>query len=193
MLIDEAIQELTEHEKKIHEQLKTMDEKSIMEYAIKRSFYQEPTQEEVGYINDIYEGGSTIFEVDILSLGKTHKMRLLSQKEKNQINQLADKRFNKPTKGEDPSFFSEEAKSVAITEFKLIATVAYSLVEVNGDPFSNDVAKHFKTVPDAITAEQKIEYCELLPTALLRTLYDRYMEIEQRLFTIFQYESIRKK
>lgn len=190
-LIEEAKTEFTEKQDQIHKLLEKFNENEIMDYAIKRMAYEEVTASEMDSINDIYEQGTTTFLVNIPSLQKTHKLRILSQKEKTMVTKLADKKFN--SEAGKKEYFSEDLKYNAITEFKVIATLAYALLEVNGDRFDADVAARFKKQPNELTIEDKIEYCELLPAPIISTLYNRYLDFEGRIFSIFQYESIRKK
>lgn len=190
-LIEDAKLEFTEKQAQIHNLIKDFDENDVMDYAIKRSAYEQVTAEEIDHINDIYEQGTTTFEIKIPTLQKTHKLRILSQKEKAMISKMADKKFNSPEAKKE--YFSDEIKYSAITEFKVIATLAYALLEVNGDRFDIDVSKRARKQPNDLTIEDKIEYCELLPAPIISTLYNRYIDFEGRLFSVFQYESVRKK
>lgn len=190
-LIEEALPEFTEIEKKIHDVCKDFSESDVINYAIKRLGYEQISASEMHNINDIYEQGTTTFDVDIPSLQKTHKLRILSQKEKTLVNKMADNKFNSVEGKKE--YFSEDLKMNAVTEFKIVATLAYSLIEVNGDKFDVDVAARFKKQPNQLTIQDKIEYCELLPSPIISTLYNRYLEFEGRIYSIFQYESMRKK
>lgn len=184
MLIEEALKDLSPEELVIHEKLKNTDEDVLFQYILKRDLYKEATKEEIDHINDIYEGGTTIFEANIF--GKKHQFKLLVQKEKNEINQLIDKLFN--TKDTEQKYYSEDQKNTAILSYRVLATVAASVLFINNELIADIVSKEGEP-----TLENKIKFFENITGSLIQTLYDKYTQFESRIYTLFQYESMRKK
>lgn len=186
MIVEEALNNLTPAELEIHTKLKDVNEDLLLEYVLKRTFYKEPTKEEIDAINDIYENGETEFTVTINN--KLNKLKLLSQVEKNSINLFIDNEFNSsfPLR----KFGSEEMRKIAIADLTVVATVAVAAISMSDSTIENDagklIAQHGKVAG-------KTYFVEALPMPLIKTLYDRYMDFERRIFDIMQYDSVRKK
>lgn len=186
-MIEEAIKNFSKDELDIHNKLKDINEDLLFQYVLKRQFYKDPTKQEIDCINDIYEDGLTYFDVSINN--KVNKFKLLSQFEKNDINLLVDKEFN--SKSTKRSFVSEEFKNQAIMEFRVVATVAAAIISMSDSIIENEAESLIKAHGSVLAG--KTYWLEALPMPLLRTLYDRYMDFENRIFDIFQYETVRKK
>lgn len=184
MLIEEAIKDLSKEELALHEKLKNTDEDLLLQYILKRDLYREITKEEIDHINNIYEGGTTIFEINIF--GKKHQLKLLTQKEKNEINMLIDSLFN--NKESENKYFSEDQKSNAILAYKVLATVASSVIFINNEYIKDIVSKEGEP-----TLENKVKFFENITGSLIQTLYDKYTQFESRIYSLFQYESMKKK
>ena len=187
-LIEESLEKFTEEEKLLHKRLEKEDPQFILDYVLKRMKYEEISKEEIEHINTIYERGTTSFEIK--AFDKLHRLKLLSQKEKGAIALILDKKFNVAKDGEK-LFKDDNNKRWAESEFRIIGTVALALEYIADEEFDKTVGNHF-TTPNP-TPDQKIEFIENWPVGLIRMLYDRYMDFEERIFNIFQFESVRKK
>lgn len=195
--IKESIENLTPEEQLLDERLKDVDPKDLIIFALKKQKIEEPTKEEIEHINRIYEEGSTTFNIDLF--GRSHSLKLLSQREKNNVNALVDQEFTFDKKkgselileGLDRNFQDFEERKIAKMEFRMVAHVAAAIVIINGQPIDLETSKALsKGNP---TLRDRAIFIEMLPSALIKSLYDEYVKFEDRIFTIFQYESVRKK
>jgi len=187
MIIEEALENLTESELEIHEKVKDVDESALFDYISKRLFYKEPSESELNTINDLYERGTTSFNIKIQN--KDHRLKLLSQFDKSQINELVDKEFNGPTAKR--RFTADDLKNQAMIEFKMVAIVAAATEKIDDSTMVEDASSVITKVKSEILG--KTYYMERLPMPLIKTLYDRYIEFENRIFDIFSFESVKKK
>lgn len=182
MIIEEYTKNFTPEEVKLHELLKDHNESTLYEYVLKRTFYKEPTKEEIDRINDIYEDGVTFTEIEIRD--KKLKLKLLNTEEKNTINTLVSD-YEKTLTG------NNETIKTNIFDHRMLATVALSLKEING----KSILKEADVQITALGSDTGgiIKFLGLLPYVMVKNLYDKYIEFESRIYDIFTYESIRKK
>jgi len=186
-MIPEAMEQLTQEEKELHEKVKDISDSVFYDYFIKRIRFKDITKEEIEHLNRIYESGTT--EFDFMIFGKPHRMRLLKQKEKTEINRLVDNLFN--AKEVDPKYkyFNEDEKNVAMQALRILAVVALATVSLEGDLVS-DILKE-KNAPDVLL--NRIALFEEMNNSVIQMLFNKYNEFENRIFTLFEFESIRKK
>lgn len=182
MIIEEYIKNFTPEELKLHELLKDQNESVLYEYVLKRTFYKDPTKEEIDKINDIYEEGVTYIDVTIRD--KHHKLKLLSTEDKSIINKLMSE-YEKSLTG------NEESIKARIFDQKILTTIALSLKEIGGKPILNEADIQITALGDDTAGI--IKFLSLLPYVMIKSLYDKYIEFESRIYDIFSYESIRKK
>lgn len=185
-MIQEALDQLTQDEKVIHEKLKDVSDDTFLSYFLKRALYKEPTQEEIAHINNIYEFGSTEFEFKLFN--KPHKMKLLSQREKTEISKLIDNSFNASKPEERYKYFSEDQKQEAMNSLKVVATVALATISLENDL----VSKTIKDRGAQDTLRERTNLFSEMNNTIIQMLYNKYTEFENRLFTLFDFESVRK-
>lgn len=186
MIVEEALNNLTPAELEIHTKLQDVNEDLLLEYILKRTFYKEPTKEEIDAINDIYENGETEFTVTINN--KPNKFKLLSQAEKNSINSFIDAEFNGSSALR--KFQTEDMRKLAMSDLTIVATVAVASISMSDSVIESDAGK---LIAQYGKVAGKTYFVEALPMPLIKTLYDRYMDFERRIFDIMQYDSVRKK
>ena len=188
MIIEEYVKNFTPKELSLHELVKDFDESTLYEYVLKRSFYKEPSKEEIDKINDIYEDGVTYIEVSIRD--KKHKLKLLNYEDKNTLNSLVSS-YEKTLIGTDESTKSK------LMDYKILITVALSLKEINGKSILSEADAQIEGVRKMgivdYESEGIIKFLGLLPYVMIKLLFDKYVEFETRIYDIFSYESIRKK
>jgi hypothetical protein len=189
MIIKEAEKNFSKEEQRLHSILGNEDESMLMGYILKRNFYKEPTKEEIDAINDIYADGTTYFNCEIQ--GKVNKLRLLTQKDYADIKAFVDDEFSKGTPPKR-NILNEEDRKQAKQDLTLTATVAAAAVSMSDSIIEIDAAPYLQTCNNNVLAS-KVYFLENLPSIVIRTLYDRYNEFENRIYDIFQYESVKKK
>jgi hypothetical protein len=190
-LIPEAIEHLTGQEKELHEKLKDIKDTDIYEYLLKRMQFSEITKEEIDHLNKIYESGTT--EFSFMIYGKPHTMRLLKQKEKTEINRVIDNLFNRPSDKKDDNekykYYNEDEKSLAMQAFRILAIVSMATVSLENDRI--DLILKEKGAPDVLL--NRVGLFEEMNNTIIQMLFNKYNEFENRIYTLFDFESVRKK
>jgi hypothetical protein len=186
-MIPEAIEQLTQEERDLYEKTKDISDTVFYDYFVKRMQFKNITKEEVDHLNRIYEAGTTEFE--FMMFGKPHKMRLLKQKEKTEINHTVDNLFNAKEVEPKYKYFNEDEKNTAMQATRILAVVSLATISLEGDLIS-DILKD-KNAPDVLL--NRIGLFEEMNNTVIQTLFNKYNEFENRIFTLFEFESIRKK
>lgn len=186
-MIPEALEQLTQEEKELHEKIKDVDDRTLSDYFMKRMQFKDITKEEIEHLNHIYESGTT--EFDFMMFGKPHKMRLLKQKEKSEINRVIDNLFNAKEVDLKYKYFNEDEKNVAMQAMRILAVVSMATVSLEGDFVATILAN--KNADDVLL--NRISLFEEMNNSVIQMLFNKYTEFENRIFTLFDFESIRKK
>lgn len=183
-ILPEALENFTKEELALHNQLKEIDEMTLTNYVLKRAMYKDVDKTEMDHLNDIYESGSTEFKFKILT--KDHTLKLLTQKEKSDVNKFVDNLLNGPDK---EVYFTEEERKLAGTSYRATALVALATIALE-DTTIKSVIERDKLVD---SLETRYRLFNAMSPIIIQTLYDKYNEFESRMYNIFQAESVRKK
>jgi hypothetical protein len=171
--------------------LKDIKDTDIYEYLLKRMQFSEITKEEIDHLNKIYESGTT--EFSFMIYGKPHTMRLLKQKEKTEINRVIDNLFNRPSDKKDDNekykYYNEDEKSLAMQAFRILAIVSMATVSLENDRI--DLILKEKGAPDVLL--NRVGLFEEMNNTIIQMLFNKYNEFENRIYTLFDFESVRKK
>jgi len=177
-MIEEALKNLNDSEQKLHEVLKDTPTNDIVTYGYKRMLYNDPTDEDITLINQIYEQGTCFIDFDFFD--KKHTMKLLTSEDKDQINVFLKQFIPAESSGFD---------SIELENKRAIATVALSLTHIDGKSMT-ELLLDFNG-EDVI--ENRFKFINKLNSALIKSLHDKYLDTEARILMLFQFESVRKK